>query len=105
VVRDASDNTVISEIHRNAVTDVQDGKPLSDSLEKTGTLSSPGAGNDRVGEQTGALPEMLNHVADYYDEDVNNKSAVLLSVVEPVIPDFCGHLCGTHLNFALSANL
>ncbi len=25
----------------------------------------------RVGEQTGSLPEMLNHVADFYDEDVN----------------------------------
>jgi type IV pilus assembly protein PilC len=39
----------------------------------------------RVGEQTGSLPEMLNNVADYYDEEVNNKSAALLSVVEPVI--------------------
>ena len=39
----------------------------------------------RVGEQTGSLPEMLNHVADYYDEDVNIRSAALLSWVEPVI--------------------
>ena len=85
VVRDASDNTVISESIRNAVTDVQDGKPLSDSLEKTGHFPSLALEMIRVGEQTGALPEMLNHVADYYDEDVNNKSAVLLSVVEPVI--------------------
>jgi type IV pilus assembly protein PilC len=85
VVRDASDNTVISESIRNAVTDVQDGKPLSDSLEKTGHFPNLALEMIRVGEQTGALPEMLNHVADYYDEDVNNKSAVLLSVVEPVI--------------------
>jgi len=85
VVRDASDNTVISESIRNAVIDVQDGKPLSDSLEKTGHFPNLALEMIRVGEQTGALPEMLNHVADYYDEDVNNKSAVLLSVVEPVI--------------------
>jgi len=85
VVQDASDNTVISESIRNAVTDVQDGKPLSDSLEKTGHFPNLALEMIRVGEQTGALPEMLNHVADYYDEDVNNKSAVLLSVVEPVI--------------------
>jgi type IV pilus assembly protein PilC len=38
-----------------------------------------------VGEQTGSLPEMLNHVADFYDEDVNIKSTALLSYVEPAI--------------------
>ena len=85
VVRDASDNTVISEAIRNAVIDVQDGKPLSDSLEKTGHFPDLALEMIRVGEQTGSLPEMLIHVADYYDEDVNNRSAALLSVVEPVI--------------------
>ena len=39
----------------------------------------------RVGEQTGSLPDMLNHVADFYDEDVNIRSTALLSWVEPVI--------------------
>ena len=85
VVRDASDNTVISEAIRTAVIDVQDGKPLSDSLEKTGHFPDLAIEMIRVGEQTGSLPDMLIHVADYYDEDVNNKSAALLSVVEPVI--------------------
>jgi type IV pilus assembly protein PilC len=85
VVRDASDNTVISEAIRSAVIDVQDGKPLSDSLEKTGHFPDLALEMIRVGEQTGSLPDMLIHVADYYDEDVNNKSAALLSVVEPVI--------------------
>ena len=32
-----------------------------------------------------SLPEMLNHVADFYDEDVNLRSTALLSWVEPVI--------------------
>jgi type IV pilus assembly protein PilC len=85
VVRDASDNTVISDAIRTAVIDVQDGKPLSDSLEKTGHFPDLAIEMIRVGEQTGSLPDMLIHVADYYDEDVNNRSAALLSVVEPVI--------------------
>jgi len=85
VVRDASDNSVIAEAIRSAVIDVQDGKPLSDSLEKTGHFPDLAVEMIRVGEQTGSLPDMLIHVADYYDEDVNNKSAALLSVVEPVI--------------------
>jgi len=85
VVQNSSDNTVISEAIRTAVIDVQDGKPLSDSLEKSGHFPDLAIEMIRVGEQTGSLPEMLNHVADFYDEDVNNKSAALLSVVEPVI--------------------
>jgi type IV pilus assembly protein PilC len=85
VVREASDNRVISEAIRTAVIDVQDGKPLSDSLEKSGHFPDLAIEMIRVGEQTGSLPEMLNHVADYYDEDVNNRSAALLSIVEPVI--------------------
>ena len=85
VVQNASDNTVIADSIRNAVIDVQDGKPLSDSLEKTGHFPDLALEMIRVGEQTGSLPEMLNNVADYYDEEVNNKSAALLSVVEPVI--------------------
>jgi len=85
VVQNASDNTVIADSIRNAVIDVQDGKPLSDSLEKSGHFPDLALEMIRVGEQTGSLPEMLNNVADYYDEEVNNKSAALLSVVEPVI--------------------
>ena len=39
----------------------------------------------RVGEQTWSLPEMFNHVSDFYDEDVDIKSTALLGFVEPVI--------------------
>ena len=58
---------------------------MSDSLEKTGHFPALSVEMMRVGEQTGSLPEMLNHVADFYDEDVNIKSAALLSYIEPVI--------------------
>src|SRR5678815_3352831 len=51
VVRDASDNTVISQAIRTAVIDVQDGKPLSDSLEKTGHFPDLALEMIRVGEQ------------------------------------------------------
>jgi type IV pilus assembly protein PilC len=85
VARDASGNLVISDAISRATTDVREGRPLSDSLEKTGHFPELAIEMVRVGEQTGALPEMLNHVADYYDEDVNLRSTALLSWVEPVI--------------------
>ncbi len=83
--REASGNRVIAESIRGAITQVREGRPLSDSLERTGHFPELSLEMIRVGEQTGSLPDMLNHVADFYDEDVNMRSTALLSWVEPVI--------------------
>src|SRR2546425_1578255 len=85
VARDASGNRVIGDSIRAAITQVREGNPLSDSLERTGHFPDLALEMIRVGEQTGSLPDMLNHVADFYDEDVNLRSTALLSWVEPVI--------------------
>jgi type IV pilus assembly protein PilC len=85
VTRDASGNSVISSSIAYAIGQVREGKSLSDSLEKTGHFPTLSIEMMRVGEQTGSLPEMLNHVADFYDEDVNIKSTALLNYVEPAI--------------------
>jgi type IV pilus assembly protein PilC len=85
VARDASGNVVISKSIGQAIGEVREGKTLSDSLERSGHFPSLSIEMMRVGEQTGSLPEMLNHVADFYDEDVNIKATALLSYVEPAI--------------------
>jgi type IV pilus assembly protein PilC len=85
VTRDASGNTVISSSIGYAISQVREGKSLSDSLERTGHFPALSLEMMRVGEQTGSLPEMLNHVADFYDEDVNIKATALLSYIEPMI--------------------
>jgi type IV pilus assembly protein PilC len=83
--RDASGNLLIEESIRGAIIQVREGRALSDSLEKTGHFPELALEMVRVGEQTGSLPDMLNHVADFYDEDVNIRSTALLSWVEPAI--------------------
>jgi type IV pilus assembly protein PilC len=85
VARDASGNRVIGDSIRASIIQVREGKSLSDSLEKSGHFPDLALEMIRVGEQTGSLPEMLNHVADFYDEDVNLRSTALLGWVEPVI--------------------
>jgi type IV pilus assembly protein PilC len=85
VARDSSGNIIISKSITQAVGEVREGKTLSDSLERSGHFPPLSIEMMRVGEQTGSLPEMLNHVADFYDEDVNIKSTALLSYVEPAI--------------------
>jgi type IV pilus assembly protein PilC len=85
VARDASGNRVIGDSIRTSVSQVREGKSLSDSLERAGHFPDLALEMIRVGEQTGSLPDMLNHVADFYDEDVNLRSTALLSWVEPLI--------------------
>jgi type IV pilus assembly protein PilC len=85
VAREASGNRVIGESIRTSVNQVREGKSLSDSLERAGHFPDLALEMIRVGEQTGSLPDMLNHVADFYDEDVNIRSTALLSWVEPLI--------------------
>jgi type IV pilus assembly protein PilC len=83
--RDASGNRVIADSIRDAIVQVREGQPLSDSLERSGHFPDLALEMIRVGEQTGSLPDMLNHVADFYDEDVNVRSTAMLGWVEPVI--------------------
>ena len=83
--REASGNRVIAESISNAITHVREGRPVSDSLQQTGHFPELALEMIRVGEQTGSLADMLNHVADFYDEDVNIRSTALLGWVEPVI--------------------
>jgi type IV pilus assembly protein PilC len=73
-----------------AVRMVREGQPLSSSLSATGIF--PGLSIDmiEVGESTGALPAMLNSVADFYDEDVSTRMAAALSMIEPAIMIFMG---------------
>ena len=43
-----------------------------------------------VGESTGALPAMLNSVAEFYEDDVNTRMQASLSLIEPAIMIFMG---------------
>jgi type IV pilus assembly protein PilC len=85
VARDAAGNRVISTSISEAITQVREGQALSDGLERTGHFPDLAVEMMRVGEQTGSLPDMLNHVADFYDEDVSIRSTALLSAIEPII--------------------
>ena len=48
-----------------------------------------------VGEQTGALPEMLLKIADNYDEEVDNAVAAMTSLLEPIMIVFLAVIVGS----------
>ncbi|HLJ28070.1 MAG TPA: type II secretion system F family protein [Candidatus Angelobacter sp.] len=64
---------------------VREGGSLSGSLEEAGFFPELAIEMIEVGESTGALPTMLNSVAEFYEEDVQNALTASLQLVEPIL--------------------
>jgi type IV pilus assembly protein PilC len=73
-----------------AVQGVREGQALSSALDSTKIFPSLSIDMMEVGESTGALPSMLNSVADFYEDDVQTRTAATLSLIEPGIMIFMG---------------
>ena len=73
-----------------AVKMVREGQTLSSSLTATEIFPELSIDMIEVGESTGALPAMLNSVADFYEDDVNTQMTAALSMIEPAIMIFMG---------------
>lgn len=64
---------------------VREGEPLWRSLEATGIMSDLTVEMVKVGESTGALVEMLSHVSEFYDEEIEAQLARMTAMIEPAI--------------------
>jgi type IV pilus assembly protein PilC len=64
---------------------VREGKSLAESLGNTGVFPDLASEMITVGEQTGALPQMLNSVAEFFEEDVATALTAALALIEPAI--------------------
>jgi type IV pilus assembly protein PilC len=71
-------------VYRSVET-VREGKGLSNSLASTNVFPELAIEMVEVGESTGALPQMLNSVAEFFEEDVQTSLAAIMSLIEPVI--------------------
>jgi len=75
----------VSKAVGSSITTVREGKSLAESLANTGVFPQLATDMITVGEQTGALPAMLNSVADFFEEDVATALAAALALIEPLI--------------------
>lgn len=64
---------------------IRQGEPVARSLDATRVFPAMVAGMIQVGEETGALPAMLERVADAHEDEVDTAVAALTSVIEPVM--------------------
>lgn len=68
-----------------SVESVREGKGLARSLELTKVFPDLSVEMIEVGESTGALPQMLNSVAEFFEEDVQTRLGAIMSLIEPII--------------------
>ena len=64
---------------------IREGKSLTLALESTGMLENLALEMIKVGEQTGALSDMLTAIADFYDEEMDGRLATVLALIEPIL--------------------
>ena len=64
---------------------VREGRSLSSSLTETKRFPDLAVEMIEVGESTGALPAMLNSVAEFYEEDVENSLTAAMALIEPML--------------------
>jgi type IV pilus assembly protein PilC len=85
VASDSVGNRAMSGALQGATARIREGVSLTAALESTNMLEALPLEMVKVGEQTGALGDMLNAISDFYDEELDTRMATVLSLVEPVL--------------------
>lgn len=95
IVGDTMNNVYYEECMKNARNDVMQGVPLSTPLERSGLFPPMVYHMTRIGEETGNTEEMLNTLANYYEEEVEMATQSLMAALEPLIIIILAAVCGT----------
>lgn len=94
IVADTMNNVFYRECMLNAKNDVMQGVPLSQPLEKSGLFPPMVYHMTRIGEETGNIEDMLDTMANYYEEEVETATQSLMAALEPVIIIILAGVCG-----------
>jgi len=87
-------NAIVEDTILRSRHSVQEGKPLGQSWEEEKIFPFMVTQMVNVGEQTGALSNMLGKIADFYDEEVNLAVDALVAMMEPILILFLGGIVG-----------
>jgi len=95
IVRETAGNVVIADAVTAIHESVKEGETITVPLEASKVFPPMVISMVDVGEQTGALPEMLMKIADNYDEEVDNAVTAMTSLLEPVMIIFLAVVVGS----------
>jgi len=95
IVKETSGNVIVGEAVGAVHESVKEGETITAPLEASNVFPPMVISMVDVGEQTGALPEMLMKIADNYDEEVDNAVSAMTSLLEPIMIVFLAVIVGS----------
>ena len=95
IVKETAGNVIVANAVNAVHESVKEGETITAPLEASGVFPPMVISMVDVGEQTGALPEMLLKIADNYDEEVDNAVAAMTSLLEPIMIVFLAVIVGS----------
>lgn len=95
IARETAGNKIVSQLVGNIHESVKQGETVTEPLRNSSVFSPVYVGMVDVGEQTGALPDMLLKIADQCDDDVDNAVSAMTSLLEPVLIIFLAVIVGS----------
>jgi type IV pilus assembly protein PilC len=95
VVKETAGNAPLQRAVENVQKEVREGGSISKPLSKEPLFPPMVVQMVAVGEETGKLDDMLNKVADFYDEEVENSVEALTSILEPIMVVGIGGIVGS----------
>ncbi len=85
IVKETAGNRLVGRLVGDIHASVKQGDTVTDPLRGSTIFSPVYVGMVDVGEQTGALPDMLLKIADQCDDDVDNAVSAMTSLLEPLL--------------------
>ncbi len=95
IVKETAGNVIIGDAVSKVHESVKEGETITAPLEASRVFPPMVVSMVDVGEQTGALPEMLLKIADTYDEEVDNAVSAMTSLLEPIMIIFLAVIVGS----------
>ena len=95
IVKDTAGNVIVANAVGAVHESVKEGETITAPLEASNVFPPMVISMVDVGEQTGALPEMLLKIADNYDEEVDNAVSAMTSLLEPIMIVFLAVIVGS----------
>jgi type IV pilus assembly protein PilC len=87
-------NVIVKDAVMMARTSIREGDTIANPLRQSGVFPPMVVQMITVGEETGALDEMLTKIADFYDDEVDTAVEALTSIIEPVMIVVMGAIVG-----------
>lgn len=94
VVARTSGNKIIERAVIRVASSIAEGRPFAEPLEESGVFPNMVVQMINVGESVGALDTMLEKIADFYDEEVDQAVQNLTAMIEPFMMVFLGGMIG-----------